>query len=146
VLVVELDHGSISVEPVHVGTWEFVQHDAELYGEADLDVLDSFLDSLPNKARTIVRLGLVGKLSLAEKTRLDTMLAHHADLLGSLEAWGRRIDLVVLPTEADYGALELSGFAQAALAELREKAESQEEGAEVARDALALLMRLRGAA
>jgi DNA repair exonuclease SbcCD nuclease subunit len=146
VLVVEIDHGSISVEPVRVGTWQFVQYDAELAGEADLDVLDSFLDALPNKARTIVRLGLVGQLSLAEKARLDNMLAHHGDLLGCLEAWERRIDLIVLPTEADYGDLELSGFAQAALAELRDRAESQGEEAVVARDALALLMRLRGAA
>lgn len=146
VLVVELDHGSISVEPVRVGTWEFVQYDAELAGEADLDVLDAFLESLPNKARTIVRLGLVGQLSLAERARLDSLLAHHGDLLGCLEAWGRRIDLIVLPTEADYGALELSGFAQAALTELREQAESQQEDGTVARDALALLIRLRGAA
>jgi len=146
VLVVEMDDGSVSVDPVRVGTWEFVQYDAEVSGEADLDVLDAFLDGLPNKARTMVRLGLVGQLSLAEKARLDSMLAHHADLLGCLETWGRRIDLIVLPTEADYGDLELTGFAQTALTDLREQAESNADGNEVARDALALLVRLRGTA
>lgn len=146
VLVVEVDGDSVVVEQVRVGTWRFVQHDAELAGEADLDVLDAFLDGLANKARTVVRLGLRGQLSLTEKARLDTMLAHHGDLLGSMEAWGRRIDLVVLPSEADYGELELSGFAQSALAELREQAEGPGDGAAAARDALALLVRLRGAA
>ncbi len=66
VLVVEVDGDSVVVEQVRVGTWRFVQHDAELAGEADLDVLDAFLDGLANKARTVVRLGLRGQLSLAE--------------------------------------------------------------------------------
>lgn len=149
VLVVDVHARGATVEPHRVGTWQFVKHDAQLTGEADLDVLDAFLDGLANKDRTIVRLGLVGQLSLAEKARLDHLLAHHKDLLGSLEGWERRIDLVVLPSERDYGDLELSGFAQDALADLRARAEADTADtadAVVARDALALLFRLRGAA
>ncbi len=147
VLLVELDGASITVEPHRVGTWDFVKHDAELTGDADLDVLDAFLDGLPNKNRTIVRLGLVGQLSLAEKARLDHLLAHHTDLLAALEGWERRIDLVVLPDHDDYGQLQLSGFAQLALDDLRAEAESSDaQAALVAREALALLFRLRGAA
>ena len=144
VLVVALDAASVSVKKHRVGTWRFVNHDATVTGETDLDVLDHFLDSLPVKNRTIVRLGLVGQLSLAEKARLDDLLAHHKDLLGSLEGWERRIDLVVLPSASDYGELELSGFAQDALTDLREKAESSGADAVVAREALSLLFRLRG--
>ena len=145
VLVVELDADSIQVEPHRVGTWVFERHDAELTGDADLDLLEAHLDALPNKARTIVRLGLVGQLSLTEKVRLDAMLEHHGDLFASLQGWERRIDLVVLPDEADFGTLELSGFASRALEDLRGLAESGPETV-AAQDALALLFRLRGAA
>ena len=146
VLVVELDDtGAIEVTAHRVGTWRFVRHEAALTGEADLDLLDAFLDGQPDKARTIVRLALVGQLSLAEKARLDGLLAHHGDLFASLEGWERRIDLVVLPADADFDDLDLQGFAGEAVADLRAQAAGDGAGAQAAQDALALLVRLAGA-
>jgi DNA repair exonuclease SbcCD nuclease subunit len=145
VLVVDLDDsGRVEVTPHRVSTWRFVRHEAEVAGEADLDLLDGFLDAQPDKARTIVRLALVGQLSLAEKARLDALLAHHGDLFASLQGWERRIDLVVLPADADFEDLDLQGFAGEAVADLRARAAAEGPEAQVAQDALALLVRLAG--
>ncbi len=145
VLVVALDaEGAVEVTPHPVGTWRFLRHEAALTGEADLDALDALLDEQPDKARTIVRLALVGQLSLAEKARLDAVLAHHQDLFASLEGWDRRIDLVVLPDDADFDDLDLQGFAGEAVADLRATAAGEGAEARSAQDALALLVRLAG--
>ena len=144
VLVVEVDAHGVTVEPHRVGTWAFVRHEAQVTGEADLDLLEALLDGIDDKSRTIVRLALVGQLSLAEKARLDAMLAHHADLFASLEGWERRIDLVVLPDDADFGGLDLSGFARDALADLQAHAAGAGPEPVVAQDALTLLVRLAG--
>jgi DNA repair exonuclease SbcCD nuclease subunit len=146
VLVVDLDAAAVTVTPHRVGTWRFLRHDAEVTGDADLDLLAAVLDAVEDKARTIVRLGLVGQLSLAEKARLDALLAHRVDLFASLEGWERRIDLVVLPDEADFDSLELSGFAKDALADLQALGEASGPVALVAQDALALLFRISRAA
>jgi len=144
-LVVALDEsGAVEVTPHRVGTWRFLRHEAAVAGEADLDLLDAFLDAQPDKARTIVRLALVGQLSLAEKARLDALLAHHADLFASLEGWERRIDLVVLPADADFDDLDLQGFAAEAVADLRAQVAGGGPEAQAAQDALALLVRLAG--
>lgn len=146
VLVVSIDEeGSVEVTPHQVGRWRFVRHEAALTGEADLDALDAQLDEQPDKARTIVRLALVGQLSLAEKARLDALLAHHQDLFASLQGWDRRIDLVVLPDDADFDDLDLQGFAGEAVADLRARASGEGGEAQAAQDALALLVRLAGA-
>ena len=148
VLLVSLDPATaqVSVNPRHIGTWTFVRHEAELTGEADLRLLETFLDALPQKTRTIVRLALRGQLSLAEKAALDRLLAHYADLFATVHGWERRIDLMVLPDDTDFAGLELSGFAGDALADLRELATGTDAQATVAQDALALLYRIGGAA
>lgn len=141
VLVVELDADGVQVEPRRVGTWRFVHQPWKLTGDADIDALGEWLSSLGGKVRTILKLSLVGQVSLAQKARLDDLLDHHSDLLGAVELWERRSDLAVLPDDADIDDLGLSGFAQEALGDLRALAESGER-AVVARDALALLHRL----
>ncbi len=144
VLVVDVDANSVSVERRRVGTWEFSSRDWQIGGDADIDALEEWLSSLANKDRCIVKLGLVGQVSLAQKARLDGILEHSADLLAALETWERRSDLVVVPDSLDVDRLGLSGFARDALEELSAKAESGEESL-AARDALALLYRLAGA-
>ena len=143
-LVVEVGTDAVSVEPHRVGRWRFLRHTAHLTGPADIDSLDRFLGSLADKSRTIVRLALIGQLSLAQRARLDDVLAHHEDLLASLDAPERRSELVVLPDGDDLADLELAGFARQAVEDLRLEAAG---GAATAGDALALLHRLaRGAA
>ena len=142
VLIVDLTGDDVSVEPRTVGTWRFVLEDLDLTGPADLDRLETFLDGIDDKARTILKLTLVGQLSLADKARLDLILEHHQELLGALEQWDRHSDLVVLPDDADYECLHLKGFARTALDELVELAAQDGDAATTARDALSLLYRL----
>ena len=141
VLVVELDADYINVVTRHVGTWRFVRREWPLSGREDIDALEEWLAGLDDKDRTIVKLSLIGQVSVAQKARLDAVLDYNGDLLAALETWDRRSDLVVLPDAADLDHFGLSGFAREALADLREMAESGEE-ALTARDALALLYRL----
>ena len=143
VLVVDLDANDVSVEVRQVGTWRFVSRDWHLSSEEDIDALGDWLSSLEDKDRSIVKLSLVGQVSVAQKARLDDILERSDDLLAALQTWERRSDLVVIPDDADLDHFALSGFAHAALIELRGKSESGDE-AIAARDALALLYRLVG--
>jgi len=145
VLIVDLTVDSITVEPRRVGNWRFVREHFDLAGAPDCDRVKQFLDELPDKARTIVKLSMVGQLSLAEMLQLDDTFDVASDLLGALERWERRSDLVVLPDDGDFESLGLSGFAAAALHDLRELGAGTDSEAVEARDALALLHRLAGA-
>jgi len=143
VLIVDLSPDSVSVERHRVGTWQFVGRDFDVTGPEDCLKVEHFLDEISDKARTIVKLSLVGQLSLADMDRLELALAHASDLLGALERWERRSDLVALPDDDDFSGLGLSGFAAAGLEDLRELgAAAAGDSALTARDALALLYRL----
>lgn len=143
VVVVELDAAELRVRVETVGAWRFVRRTWELTGDRDIDHLAEWLGDLENMERTIVKLALVGQVSLAQKARLESLLDHHADLFAALETWERRSDLVVLPDDTDLDDLGLSGFAAEVLDDLRELATAGDEGrAVVAQDALALLHRL----
>ena len=144
VVLVDLADGTVTAEPRTVGTWRFVAHEASLAGPADVGALHTFLDAFADKARTIVRLSLVGQLGLVDMVTLDEVLDHHTQLFASLERWKRGSELVVLPADGDFGALQLAGFARDGLADL----EAHAHGADgrVAQDALALLYRLVGGA
>ena len=142
-LVVDLG-ADVNVETRPIGAWRFEHRDWELSGDADIDALEQWLSDLNDKERTIVKLALIGQVSVAQKARLDHLLDHHSNLLAALETWERRSELVVIPDQADIDSLGLSGFARKALSDLRGMAESGEH-AVAARDALALLYRLVGA-
>ena len=144
-LVVDLDSEGVNVETRPVGTWRFERRDCELSGDADLDTLEQWLSSINSKERTIVKLATTGQVSVAQKARLDGLLDHHSHLLAALEAWERRSELAVIPDDADLDGFGLSGYAQEAVGDLHKMAESGEQ-AVAARDALALLHRLAGAA
>jgi DNA repair exonuclease SbcCD nuclease subunit len=142
VLIVELSTGAVTVERHQVGTWHFVRRDFDVTGTEDCQKVEHFLDEISDKARTIVKLSLVGQLSLADMDRLEFALDHASDLLGALERWERRSDLVALPDDDDFGGLGLSGFAAEGLEDLRQRGSSGGEDALTARDALGLLYRL----
>ena len=146
VLLVDLTADSISVEPRQVGRWHFVRKHFDLVGPPDCERVKQFLDEVPDKQRTIVKLSLVGQLSLADMAQLEVTLELASDLLGALERWERRSDLVVLPDGDDFEGLGLSGFAVDALQDLRELGAGTEDDALEARDALGLLYRLAGVA
>ena len=142
-LVVTLEPGRIEVTRRSVGKWCFRQHQTHLTSDADIDSLERWLDALEDNRRTVVKLSLVGSISLSQKERLDRLLDHFADLLAALETWERRSDLVVVPDDTEISALGLSGFASDALADLRELAQSSDpDEATRAQNATALLHRL----
>jgi DNA repair exonuclease SbcCD nuclease subunit len=144
VLIVDLSPDSVTVERRRVGTWQFVRRDFDVTGPEDCQKVEHFLEEISDKARTIVKLSLVGQLSLADMARLEATLDHASDLLGALERWERRCDLVVLPDDDDFGGLGLSGFAAAGLEDLRALGAGAGDDALTARDALGLLYRLAG--
>ncbi len=144
VLLVDLSADAVTVEHRRVGTWRFVLQDFDVTGPEDCRKVEHFLEDISDKARTIVKLSLVGQLSLADMDRLDATLDHAADLLGALQRWERRSDIVVLPDDDDFGGLGLSGFAAAGLEDLRRLGAGSGDDALTARDALGLLYRLAG--
>lgn len=147
VLVVDLEADSVAVTRHRVGTWNFERRQWSVTTDGDLDEIEEWLASLDDKKRQIVKLGLEGQISLAQKARLDAMLAHHTELMGAFEVWERRTDLVVVPDEVDIEALNLSGFALDALRELQDQAAAKDDpSAVVAQDAVALMYRLHQAA
>lgn len=142
VLLVALEDASVHVERRPVGTWRFVQLDADLTGTADVDELAARLDAIADKHRTIVKLALVGQVSLAAGARLDQVLERATSLFGALEHWGRHSELVVVPDALDIEALGLSGFAGHVVEDLQATAEASGGDGAVAADALSLLYRL----
>ena len=146
VLVVGIDGGEVTVSTREIAHWDFRSLEFDLQGIQDIEDLNDALTGIEDKARTIVRLVLIGQLSLADKSELDAALEHHQDLFGSLNTWERHTDLVVLPDDDDFTSLGLSGFADDALSELVELAEGDGQQAATAMDALGLLYRLAGRA
>ncbi len=142
VLIVDLSPDSVTVERRRVGTWQFVRREFDVTGTEDCQKVEHFLEDISDKARTIVKLSLVGQLSLADMDRLEAALGHASDLLGALERWERRCDLVALPDGDDFEGLGLSGFAAAGLEDLRQLGAGAGEDSLAARDALGLLYRL----
>ncbi|MDO5065838.1 MAG: DNA repair exonuclease [Propionibacteriaceae bacterium] len=136
VLLVDLTESR--VEPRRVGSWSFQVVDQELTSAADVETLLERLRALPAKERTAVWLTLRGTLSVADEARLQDGLEELETLFARLGAWGRHHELVVLPDDHDLAALDLGGFAAAAVAELAQQADNDE----TARDALGLLHRL----
>ena len=147
VLVVELtDAGDCVVRRRAVGTWEFAQEEFELDIHAGVEPLARWLDSHVAKDRCAARIGLRGTISLSVDGELQDLLERHRDLFGAVEVVGPPGALIVRPDDDDFADLELIGFAAEAVRELREEATLPGPQAAVARDALALLVRLvRGA-
>lgn len=152
VLVVDVDDDDparpVTVTPRCVGRWRFVTLRRTVDDNRDIADLDINLDQLPDKDRTVVRLVLIGSLSVTDRAALDACLDKYARLFASLRIWERHSDIAVVPEDGEFGDLGLGGFAAAAVEELMATARSEDDEAPDAQAALALLLRLanRGAA
>jgi DNA repair exonuclease SbcCD nuclease subunit len=152
VLIVDIDEGDpkrrVHVEAHHVGRWRFVTLRRSVDSSRDVADLDVNLDLMPDKERTVVRLALTGSLTVTDKAALDACLDRYARLFASLVLWERQSDIAVIPAEGEFDDLGIGGFAASAVEELVATARSHGEGADDARAALALLLRLvdKGAA
>jgi DNA repair exonuclease SbcCD nuclease subunit len=142
VLLVELDQKSVTVQKRIVGSWRFIRKSFDVNTRAEVEAVRSWLEDLPDKRCTVVKLSFVGTLSLTHKAGLDAVLEHSKDLFAAVEAWEGHTELRVLPDEDDLRDLALSGFAKEATAELGSLASSAGPEASVAQDALGLLYRL----
>ncbi len=146
VVIVELSAESVSVTPRQNGLWRFTVHEAQISSIADVEALSRHLEAIPDKERTILKLGLVGTLGIQAHTRLEEIEEHASDLFSAVVRSGSRSELVVMPEAADFDDLSLTGFAESAVEKLRAQAEAQGAGRDEAADALALLVRLVGRA
>ncbi len=146
-LLVELEEQRVTTQALRTGRWSFARRSVRLDGDADLDALARELASDPACSRSVLKLDLVGALTLAQKARLDELLEAARDVFAALIDETSQRELVVVPQDSDFSQLELSGFAASAVRRLRERAAGSDERAGTARDALALLLRLaeRGA-
>lgn len=144
VLVVDIDAAdqSVAVSARRVGRWRFVTLRRAVDTDRDIADLDLNLDGLPDKERTVVRLALTGSLTITDKARLDTCLDRYSRLFAALTTWERHTHLVVLPADGEFDDLGIGGFAAAAVDELVGTARADGAGADDARAALALLLRL----
>jgi DNA repair exonuclease SbcCD nuclease subunit len=97
---------------------------------------------MPDKERTVVRLGLSGSLTVTDKAALDACLDKYARLFAALVPWDKQTDIAVIPADGEFDDLGIGGFAAAAVDELVSTARSEGEDADDARAALALLLRL----
>ena len=146
VLIVDLSAENASVSPRQSGVWRFLVHEAQLSSPDDVDAMARHLEALPDKQRTILKLGLVGTLGVQAHSRLEDIEEHAQDLFAALVRSRSRSDLVVVPDDADFGDLALAGFAATAVEKLRAQARGEGAAKEQAADALALLVRLIGRA
>jgi DNA repair exonuclease SbcCD nuclease subunit len=146
VLVVDIneeDPGrTVDVDAQRVGAWRFVSLHRSVDNSRDVADLDINLDLMPDKERTVVRLGLSGSLTVTDKAALDACLDKYARLFAALVPWDKRTDIAVIPADGEFDDLGIGGFAASAVDELVAAARSEGDGADDARAALALLLRL----
>jgi DNA repair exonuclease SbcCD nuclease subunit len=146
VLVIDVDEDDaarpVKVEARHVGSWRFVTLCRSVDDSRDVADLDINLDLMPEKERTVVRLGLTGSLTVTDKAALDACLDKYARLFAALSLWEKQTDIAVMPADGEFDDLGIGGFAAAAVDELVATARSDGEEADDARAALALLLRL----
>jgi DNA repair exonuclease SbcCD nuclease subunit len=155
VLVVDLDESDpqrpVTVDARKVGRWRFSTLNRQVDSSRDVADLDLNLDLMPDKDRTVLRLALIGSLTVTDRAALDACLDKYSRLFASLRVWDSHSDLAVIPADGEFTDLGIGGFAAAAVEELVETARTGDtDTAGDAQAALALLLRLtdhgRGAA
>jgi DNA repair exonuclease SbcCD nuclease subunit len=141
-IILDVSRDGVKAGAHRIRTWSYRRERVELTGDADLDLLRSKLGESADKARSIVKLDLVGTLSVRQRALLDELLEDARQTLAALEISEGGSDLRVMPEDADFADLGLAGFAATTVARLRERAAGADAGATTARDALGLLLRL----
>ena len=147
VLVVDIDETDpkrpVTVEAAKVGRWRFSTVSRQVDDSRDIADLDLNLDLMPDKDRTVLRLALIGSLTVTDRAALDACLDKYSRLYASLRVWDSHSDLAVIPADGEFTDLGIGGFAAAAVEELVETARTgNAEIAGAAQAALALLLRL----
>ncbi len=144
-LVVEVGDGRVTTKEIQTGQWRFIERGhVDMNTGDDVETLRKSLEDIDNKERTVMRLHLVGSLSLSLRGMLEIHLLAAKDVFAAFDV--QEDDLLVLPDDTDFADLGFSGFADGTVQRLRNKIEEDGDEAASARDALMLLLRLvRGA-
>ena len=147
-LLVELARTAPPGEPRHcevtrlrTGRWSFRALTAEIETEADLDALAELVDSIDDKPRTVLKLGLTGTVGVALRARIDDLLETWSALFASAYLRERLTHLVVRAEDSDFTGL-VDGYAGRAVEDLVAKAAGAGPDSEDAGNALSLLYRL----
>ncbi|MDH3282110.1 MAG: hypothetical protein OEQ18_13410, partial [Gammaproteobacteria bacterium] len=139
-LLVELQlDGNYRVEPLAVGAWSFIADERAMNGPDDMAAFEKWLNDIPNKERTAIKVGFQGSINLATAAALDEIMDSKAELFASLKQRERTTDLAIVPDELDQDSVSLSGYARDTWNELHEMAKQDDQ---VAQDALRLFYRL----
>jgi len=142
-LVATINEEGVTTKEANVGRWKFIEREQiDIYTKEDIEALRGWLENLEDKERTVVKLRLVGALSLSFHGELEGLLSHVQEILGAVET--RMNNLVVIPEDADFIDLGFSGFASCTVERLRSNVEESGPDSITSRDALALLVRLAG--
>ena len=64
VLLVDVDVNNVNVERRRLATWRFVSRECHISSDEDIDALEEWFSTLSNKYRAIVKVSLVGQVSL----------------------------------------------------------------------------------
>jgi DNA repair exonuclease SbcCD nuclease subunit len=142
-LIATINEMGVTTKEIDVGKWNFIEREQiDLYTKDDIETLRNWLESLENKERTVIKLHLVGAISLSLHGELEDILSHFQEVLGAVET--RMNNLAIIPEDADFMDLGFSGFASSTIERLRSNIEKSSPNAITSRDALALLVKLAG--
>ena len=140
-LVVEVDNDRAIIKELQIGRWRFIERrGVDMNTSDDVEALRKSLDEIQNKECTVIRLHLIGSLSLSLHAMLQTCLLAAKDVFAAFDCY--EDNLLVVPDDTDFANLGFSGFADATVHQLRTKIEKGGNEAASARDALMLLLRL----
>ncbi|MGB3423131.1 MAG: DNA repair exonuclease [Castellaniella sp.] len=123
------------VAPLEIGQYRWLAWNEALSVASDLDLLVERLDGLPPE--TVLDLTLAGAIDLAGAQRLDQALSVVQGRCRSLQVHraGLRLEL----TDEDMAALRADGYVGEVIAQLRLQQDADADGADTAREALAIL-------
>jgi len=142
-LVVTIEEENVITKEVNVGRWKFIERErVDLNTKEDIKALRGWFEKLEDKERTVVKLRLVGALSLSLHGDMEELLSHFQEIMGAVET--RMNNLTVIPEDADFRDLGFSGFSGGTIERLRSNIEESGPDSIPSRDALALLVRLAG--
>ncbi len=139
-LMVDIDIDHIDVREIQIGHWQFMQREFELNTIEEIESLSEWVESIENKERTILRLDLIGSLTLSLQETLQARLLTAEDVFAAFDI--RDDGLLVVPDDTDFADLGFTGFADATVQQLRVRIATGGDEGSTARNALMLLLRL----
>tara|TARA_R110002049_G_scaffold130820_1_gene289282 strand:+ start:18044 stop:19141 length:1098 start_codon:yes stop_codon:yes gene_type:complete len=131
--------GDCRVEALEIGAWSFIAEERAMNGLEDLAAFDKWLNEIPNKERTAIKVGFQGSINLATAAALDEVMESKAELFASLRQRERTTDLAIVPDELDQDSVSLSGYARDTWNALHQMAQQDDPAAQ---DAIRLFYRL----